>query len=1182
YYNGITDRPKYAFSIFPGFTQIAIRLKDKYIEFDSIYLQPYYKHDIVLNIDKKSAYYKVRDTVNYWTYEEKDLLNRRILRMENNNRNNGGYVWQDDKAYYLGSAGDHIAGPFSNYDSIQFYKPGDFDFKFSFEPGYRYRVTPQMVRLEKIPLFSFKDEVKLAAKKSAWILGDTLVDLPVIKYEKKKGAAPFLEQSGYNYYGNRLTTSVIQLQAPTDSSVAYTILANDAGETDYRVLWGMQNILNNINKGSYTVVLVTNHFKYLTAANIIVDTQGTYCVKFDKPIYGTSNDIVERIIKYQEAARLARDQERLKIYRENTWLDSIKSRPSMILQSGNSGVYGRITDTKGGDPIPFAVVSVKGYKTGVAASADGSFSLRNIPGGKYVLLFSAVGYEAAEKNITVSDGENVMMNVSLQMSSSSMSEVVVTAFGVKRQAKELGYSISTVKGADLTNALMGKVAGLNIQAVNNGIFGDTRLTLRGIRSLTGDNQPLLVIDGVITPLDKLASINPDDISDVTTLKDAAATALYGSAAANGVIILTTKGFNPKMMRDVFRDYAFWQPNLITDENGEAKFAVTYPDNITSWQTWVVGMDKKHRITKASKTVRSFKPLLAQLSAPQFLVEGDTAVAVGKKNNYTTTDLNVEVDYTLNGKRQIESSEKLKGNDATISQLGMIVPSGADTMTARFSIKASNGFADGEQRKLPVLKRGTTETVGEFFILEGDTSVSIRAKENAGGMKLFAQNNTFDLLLEEIDHLNNYPYYCMEQTASKLTGLLMEKKIRETLKQSFKNEKQAQQLIDKLRKGQLFEGGWSWWEGGTGNLAITNYVTRALLQMRGDALTETNIRNALLYLFNRLPKMDRYDLPETIYTLSEAGHDMDYEIWLKQFKFDSLQLHQQWQMVAVMQKQKLPYEKELQKLMDKKVSTMLGGLHWGENSYWWNRNAMATTVLAYKTLGRIPGYEAEQKKIIQYFLEQRRNGYWQNTVESASILSAILPDVMMENQNFNEKATLQISGDTSMLVTAFPFALKLSDGVDNISIAKHGGGQVYFTAYQQIFNKDPQVVDSNFRISSYFDNARTVITTLKAGEKVSMKVEVQALKDADYVQIEIPVPAGCTFASKKTEYWNEHREYFRDKVLMFVEKMPKGTYTYEVELEPRYTGTYTINPAKAELMYYPVFYGRNGVEKIRIE
>jgi uncharacterized protein YfaS (alpha-2-macroglobulin family) len=169
----------------------------------------------------------------------------------------------------------------------------------------------------------------------------------------------------------------------------------------------------------------------------------------------------------------------------------------------------------------------------------------------------------------------------------------------------------------------------------------------------------------------------------------------------------------------------------------------------------------------------------------------------------------------------------------------------------------------------------------------------------------------------------------------------------------------------------------------------------------------------------------------------------------------------------------------------------------------------------------------------------------------------------------------------MTVNRFPFAAKFSDRIDNINISKQGGGQVYFTAYQQLFNKNPQVVDSNFRIRSYFKNERTDLLVLKAGEKAVMKVEIEVLKDADYVQIEIPVPAGCTFAAKKTG-WNEHREYFRDRVVLFVEKMSKGKFTYEIELEPRYTGNYTLNPAKAELMYFPVFYGRNAVEKIKIE
>ncbi len=133
----------------------------------------------------------------------------------------------------------------------------------------------------------------------------------------------------------------------------------------------------------------------------------------------------------------------------------------------------------------------------------------------------------------------------------SMSEVVVTALGQARQPKELGYSVSRITAAELTqahvvnvqNGLTGKVSGLNVTTVNSGVFGDTRITLRGIRSLTGNNQPLLVLDGVPISLQYLNAINPHDVRDVTVLKSPSATAIYGPDGANGALIITTKKGN---------------------------------------------------------------------------------------------------------------------------------------------------------------------------------------------------------------------------------------------------------------------------------------------------------------------------------------------------------------------------------------------------------------------------------------------------------------------------------------------------------------------------------------------------------------------------------------------------------------------------------------------------------------
>ena len=131
---------------------------------------------------------------------------------------------------------------------------------------------------------------------------------------------------------------------------------------------------------------------------------------------------------------------------------------------------------------------------------------------------------------------------------SALSEVVVVALGQSRQPKELGYSVSRVSSSELTqsksvnlqNGLTGRVSGLNVQTTNNGVFADTRITLRGIRSLTGNNQPLLVLDGSPIALSYLSSINPNDIQYVTVLKSPAATAIYGPEGVNGALIIQTK------------------------------------------------------------------------------------------------------------------------------------------------------------------------------------------------------------------------------------------------------------------------------------------------------------------------------------------------------------------------------------------------------------------------------------------------------------------------------------------------------------------------------------------------------------------------------------------------------------------------------------------------------------------
>jgi TonB-linked SusC/RagA family outer membrane protein len=219
-------------------------------------------------------------------------------------------------------------------------------------------------------------------------------------------------------------------------------------------------------------------------------------------------------------------------------------------------VTGTITDNNG-NPMAGVSVVVRGTKRGVQTDAAGRFSIEASKGE--TLLISIIGFQTREVKL----GAETSLSLSLAPFSAQMTEVVVTALGVKKQARVLGYSTTEVAGSELTgsrevnigNALTGQVAGVSVAGDATGPYGSSRVTIRGISSLSGNNQPLYVIDGV--PFDNtnqgsagqwggadlgdgLSNINPDDIENITVLKGVAASALYGYRGGNGAILITTK------------------------------------------------------------------------------------------------------------------------------------------------------------------------------------------------------------------------------------------------------------------------------------------------------------------------------------------------------------------------------------------------------------------------------------------------------------------------------------------------------------------------------------------------------------------------------------------------------------------------------------------------------------------
>ncbi|MEO0735031.1 MAG: TonB-dependent receptor plug domain-containing protein, partial [Bacteroidota bacterium] len=220
-------------------------------------------------------------------------------------------------------------------------------------------------------------------------------------------------------------------------------------------------------------------------------------------------------------------------------------------------VTGSITDQAQGIPLPGVTVLEMGTTNGAVSDVDGTYYLTVNAGA--TLRFSYTGYAAQE----IAVGSNTVINVGMAEESSILNEVVVTAFGIERDKKALGYAATEIEGEELVTAkevsvaaqLAGRVAGLDITRPTTGPAGSTNIVIRGIGSLSGDNRALIVVDGVpinnsnlnpagmwggIDTGDGLSSLNPDDIETVNVLKGATAGALYGERGAQGVILITTK------------------------------------------------------------------------------------------------------------------------------------------------------------------------------------------------------------------------------------------------------------------------------------------------------------------------------------------------------------------------------------------------------------------------------------------------------------------------------------------------------------------------------------------------------------------------------------------------------------------------------------------------------------------
>jgi TonB-dependent SusC/RagA subfamily outer membrane receptor len=1197
YFSWTTSKNPYSFKITEGYHEITLRTSDKLIVIDSVKINEGKK--LILSIDQEYLAKNVITEKQKWrlSKEEKFRLYKYIAPYKNNYIEQVTYL-EHPYGIHLLSYNNKITNSYNNFTGpvwgqTKFHFIDEYDIDFRHEPFFEYEFSPNLLKMRQIkPKLNYPERLyRYYPMQSITdsIITKEYIDKAITRYNINR------RLNKIDYKNPRHTNpnkSRLILETTTDSTESYPEIINTMiFRNDYkdfmRVYPGKTKVFHNLDKGYYRVIYLysNNRYHLIDSLNTKINGTNYHCRHLFKNYI--SDDFSNTVNKLIEDSVI--------FYNENDNRSTTEMR-SIVREYNNNFKFtgdtkyitGRILSSEDGMGIPGANIVVKGTTIGVATDVDGYFSLNTLPIEADVLVVSAMGFEDEEINL---NGAN-SIQVILHSASIGIDEVVVVAYGISGRSSFTG-SVTSV----MAKKLSGQVAGLsanNISGINNTV------TIRGIETIAS-SQPLYIVDGK-PYLGKVIDIDKSIIESMEVLKDESATAIYGSRAANGVIIITTKkgaklppeiienkqqgtdemlaqNFNDaKSIRNNFSDYAFWQPKLRTDKDGKVKFSVTFPDDITNWDTHYLAMNGNRQSGQVSSSIKAYKPMVAKLYTPRFMVEGDTVNAIGKVVNYTTDTIKLSTEFEINNKRVFSNKQKVKGTHIdTLTIVGK-----KDTVKAKYYLKTENNYKDGEIREVPVFRAGITKTEGAFFALDNDTTITPDFNPDLEKVTLHAELDILEVINKEIKHVVSYRYLCNEQLASKLKALIASENIAKATGKEFKYSKLIKKIIKQLYKRRRDDGFWGWWPNSNKSYWITLHVMEALDDARNMGYIvkklDEDMVDKIIWDIEYTEGFNQKTNMLNILALIGYSTDMSKHIeYLDNYKNKSL--NQQLKLTLLKQKMNIPYN--LSSFIKYKHETLLGNIYYSDHNidrYRLLDNSTINSLLMYRILRDKGGNDYELRKIRNYLFEQKRYGYWGNTYVSSKIINTILPDLLNNNMKIS-KTTIKISGDIDKTITEFPVTMSIKPD-SKITISKSGVLPVYLTTYQQYFDKNPKPYNNGFTVTSKFSSDSD---TIVAGKEYKLTVNVKVEKSAKYLMINIPIPAGCTYAGKPNYFINEsHREYFKNETAIFCEELKEGNYKFELDLIAKYSGKFILNPAKAELVYFPTKYGNNKIKKITIK
>lgn len=1146
------QREPFSFGASEGLHRVEIRTLTELLRVDSVYFQKGKKTIITIADDIADKRLTRKDSIHNrrWPLSrtEMDMLAAHTLHIQLP-RAQAFSVVQNGRQhdYTLSYRKNARLGPF-RHDSLSIVTK-DKIYQILFEPGYVYEFTDNQVFKKESPGSGFSFDWIDAVRLFDLLPSETILDKKDSEKNRRLFPRSQLDIANLSASPN---SGVLTINPPIkqrDLTYAY-VLSDTAGTFPIELNANLTAVLDS---SDYHVFLLYRDSSFIHE-QVYIKTGGINIIAPNPEMHQPFSRLPSVLTGLTKKER----------ERVNSGAITIP-KPSAALTGFISGV---ITGADDGLPLPQVTVLLKGTTSGTPTDMDGFFRLPTSDrSGTLVIRY--LGYVTQEIEI----GMQSIVNVQLSPDVQSLGEVVVTGYGVTSSVREVSYSSSVLEG---------KIAGVQVTSASGLGAAFQVKGLSGVESST----PLYIVDGV--PVASLDDISEESINDISVLKSASATAIYGSRGANGVVLITTKGpgqqssidntyldieqeASGSSIRNNFRDYAYWVPSVRTDRNGEATLVIQYPDDITSWKNHFLAMSNRGFTGQLKTTTKAFKPLASRLMIPRFLIEGDSTQVYGQISNYTGDSTEVSRSFQVaNNHYDLGSQVLIQGHIDSLK----VTTSDNDSLevTYRFAAKSGN---DGEQRSLPVLAKGMEQAVGRFYHLEKDTAFRISPDKNYSKPTITIVSGFRDLMLKDIKRLQEYAYWCNEQKASKLIALLAEKQLLSKSGKRFRKNSQVNSLLRRIRKGRNDDGGWGWWNNMESAPWVTNHVTDALLlaQLHGYN-TKTDLQQSSQSLLDQLALLRGSELIETMHVLLDIDSTLNLKSYLRVARAQKgLTTREEIELLHL--NYRINRSFSMDSLSSYRRVSQKAGVYYQDSTRGFRSNSILASLSAYKLLKASGQNESELAKIRKYLILNRQSGTFRNTYEAAKIINTISSDLdtaaLAPDIRINDKA-----------VSTFPYQATMPD-LAPVEVELGSDAATYLTLSQFFQNPAPVISDRLARIRTHFENEEGELQEeLVKGQRTTLKVQVEIGEHQNFAMLEVPIPAGSNYYDKPQSYRSrQHREYFKDRVNFYFESLAPGKYEFEIPLVSQFSGRYTLNPASLSLMYFPLLGSNNKVKQVVI-